>query len=423
MNIRKLALNAIEKILYQKGYCNIVINEYIEKFEFTLEEKNLFTKLVLGTVENKITLAYYLEPYLRKKQKSWVNSLLLMSIYQLVYLDIPEYAVVNESVSIANMTDRMVGSFVNGVLRNFLRDDIRTFDGLEDIKYLSVKYSYPSWLVSYLLKDYDFDTVTKILEEAQKVHPTYIRINTILISKQEVMNKLQEDGIEFTESDLVKNGLIVSKSLIDHPLFLEGKIIIQDLSSQLVSEIVNPLSNQTILDVCSAPGGKTSHLAAIMNNTGRIFACDVHQHKIKLMQKNFKKWKVKNVETELIDARKLSKVIKEESFDAVLADLPCSGLGVMGHKVDLKYNITYDSIQEIIDLQKEILDNIYMLVKKGGTLTYSTCTINKLENEQQIKSFLERHPEFTIIEERTILPYEYHTDGFYICKMKRKENA
>ena len=116
------------------------------------------------------------------------------------------------------------------------------------------------------------------------------------------------------------------------------------------------------------------------------------------MQKNFKKWKVKNVETELIDARKLSKVVKEESFDAVLADLPCSGLGVMGHKVDLKYNITYDSIQEIIDLQKEILDNIYMLVKKGGTLTYSTCTINKLENEQQIKSFLERHPEFTIIE-------------------------
>ncbi len=423
MNIRKIALNAIEKILYQKGYCNIVINETIEKFEFSPEEKSLFTKLVLGTVENKITLAYYLEPFLRKKQKPWVNSLLLMSIYQLVYLDIPEYAVVNESVSLANMTDRAIGSFINGVLRNFLREDVRSFDGLEDIKYLSIKYSYPTWLVSYLLKDYDFNTVTKIFEYNQQVQPTAIRVNTLLTTKEEVMNVLRQEEIEFEESELVQNGLIVHNSLIHHPLFNEGKIIIQDIASQLVGEVLAPKKDSTILDVCSAPGGKTAHLAALMENTGRIFACDVHPHKIKLMQKNFKQWKVKNVESELIDARKLGQVIKDESFDAILADLPCSGLGVMGHKVDLKYNITYDSIQEIIQLQQQILESIASLVKKGGNLIYSTCTINRLENEEQMNIFLSHHPEYEKQEERLLLPFEYHTDGFYVCKLKRKENA
>ena len=157
-----------------------------------------------------------------------------------------------------------------------------------------------------------------------------------------------------------------------------------------------------------------------MNNTGTIYACDIHPHKIKLMEKNFKRLGVTNVKTQLIDAREVHNVVKEESFDYVIADVPCSGLGVMSHKSDLKYNITYDAIQEIIKLQKEILLSSYPLIKKGGYLVVSTCTINKSENEQQIEYLLSKFPDLKVEYQKTILPYEYGTDGFFICKLKKE---
>ena len=206
---------------------------------------------------------------------------------------------------------------------------------------------------------------------------------------------------------------------ISHPLFIKGQIIVQDIASQVVSEIVAPQLNSKVLDLCSAPGGKTAHMAAIMNNTGEIYACDIYEHKLNLMKRNFKKLDVKNANLQLIDARFVKDYVKKEAFDYVLADLPCSGLGVLGHKVDLKYNITLDSINEIITLQQEILEASYNLVKKGGYYIMSTCTINNSENEEQIRQFLNNHPEYEIVEERKILPYEYLTDGFYICKMRR----
>lgn len=422
MNIRKLALQAIEKILYKNGYANIIINEYLNKYELTDEERRLFTKLVLGTVEKKLTLAYYLEPFLKKKQKTSIYSLLLMSVYQLVYLNIPDYTVVNEAVNIANTLDKMVGSFVNAVLRNFLRNELRSFDGLEDVKLLSVKYSYPTWLVAYLLKDYDYDTVVKILEFNDDVKHNAIRINTLKATTEEVTEVLNDEKIPYHQSDLVNDGLIVEESMVNHELFKEGKITIQDIASQMVTEIANPDMNSTIIDLCSAPGGKAAHLAAWMNNTGTIYACDIYLHKIKLMEKNFKRLGVTNTQVELIDARKVKDVVKHESFDYVLADMPCSGLGVMSHKCDLKYNITYDSIKEIIALQKEILDASYPLIKKNGYLIVSTCTINKSENEEQIAWLIEKYPNLKVEYEKTILPYEYGTDGFFICKLKKEEN-
>lgn len=420
MNIRKLALQAIEKILYKGGYANIVVNEYLSKYEFDDNDRRLFTKLVLGTVERKITLAYYLEPFLKKKQKPLINCLLLMSVYQLVYLNIPEYTVVNESVSLANMTDRMIGSFINAVLRNFLRTEIRTLDNLDEIQKLSIEYSYPTWLVAYLLKDYDYETVNKILEFNDEVKHDAIRINTLKTTYDEVTSILDKEKIEYQISDLVNDGLIVNKPLIRHELFVSGKITVQDIASQMVTEITNPEPDSIIIDLCSAPGGKTAHLAAWINNTGKIYACDVHPHKIKLMEKNFKRLGVENVKTQLIDAREVYKKVKEESFDYVICDMPCSGLGVMSHKCDLKYNITFDSIQEIIKLQREILDASYPLIKKGGYLTVSTCTINKSENEEQIEYLLSKYKDLTVEYQKTILPYEYGTDGFFICKIKKE---
>lgn len=421
MNIRKLALQAIEKILYKGAYANIVINEYLNKYEFNDSDRRLFTRLVLGTVERKITLAYYLEPYLKKKQKPLINCLLLMSVYQLVYLNIPEYTVVNESVSLANSTDRMIGSFINAVLRNFLRNEIRPLDNLDEIQKLSIKYSYPTWLVAYLLKDYDYEIVEKILEFNDEIKADAVRINTLKTTYDEVIEVLNKEKIDYQISDLVNDGIIINRSMVNHSLFKEGKITVQDIASQMVTEVASPEEDSLVIDLCSAPGGKTSHMAAWMNNTGTIYACDVHAHKIKLMEKNFKRLGVTNVKTQLIDAREVHKVVKNESFDYVICDMPCSGLGVMSHKCDLKYNITHQAIDEIISLQKEILKSSYPLLKKGGYLVVSTCTINKSENEEQIEYLTKLYPDLKVEYQKTFLPFEYGTDGFFICKLRKGE--
>ena len=240
VNIRKLALQAIERVIYKGGYANIVINEYLNKYELDDNDRRLFTKLVLGTVERRITLAYYLEPFLRKKQKPLINCLLLMSVYQLVYLNIPEHVVVNESVKIANSTDRMIGNFINAVLRNFLRAELRTFDNLDEIQKLSVEYSYPTWLVAYLLKDYDYETVSKILAFNDEVKSDAVRINNLKTNYDEVVKVLDKEKIEYQISDLVNDGLIINKSMVNHPLFKEGKITVQDIASQMVTEVTSP---------------------------------------------------------------------------------------------------------------------------------------------------------------------------------------
>lgn len=422
MNVRKLALEAINKITEDKGYSNVVVNETISKFELTAEDKSFFTNLVYGTVQNLITIDFYLQPYLdNKKTKGWIKNLLYMSVYQLLFLETPEYAVLNESVDIANIKSHAIGSFVNAVLRNFLRNGLRTLDNLDDIEKLSIKYSTPLWLVSYLLKDYPIDIVERILQESIIIKNDCLRVNTLKATKSQIIEMYTNENLEFKESNFVDNGLFVNESIIKHKSFIKGLVTVQDISSQKVAEVMAPKENDRIIDLCSAPGGKTAHLAAIMRNTGEIYACDIHPHKLKLMEKNFKKLGVTNVKIQLINANDVSKYVLEQSFDHVLADVPCSGLGVIGHKVDLKYHINLDSIEKIKIIQKQILESTYNLVKIGGFYTYSTCTINSEENNLQIKEFLEKHPQFEIVYEETILPFEHNSDGFYICKMRRND--
>ncbi len=420
MDPRKLAIEAVERIVDKGGFTHIVVNEYLKKFVLSEEDKAFFTKLTYGTVENLITIAYYLDPYIgSKRQKAWVKYLLYISIYQLVYLKTPEYAVVDSAVSIANIRDRAIGGFVNAVLRNFLRSPLREIAGLDEINTLSIKYSYPAWLVAFFLKDYSVEEVEKILEEYSKVKPTAFRVNTLKATKEEVMDELNNLSIEFEESKLANNFLLTPRNIQGTKLLKSGKIVIQDQAAGRVSEIVSPKESDYILDSCSAPGGKASHLSSLMNNKGRILACDIHQHKIKLMDKFFEHNGNTNIETLLVDARLIKDSYEEETFDSILADVPCSGLGVIGHKVDLKYQITFEAIEEIKVLQKEILESTWPLVKKGGYYTYATCTLNKEENEKQIKKFIKDRKDVEIVSEVTILPFEYHSDGFYICKMRK----
>lgn len=427
MNVRKLAIDAIDKIIDKGAYSNIVVNETLQKFELTIEDKNLFTNLVYGTLQYYLTLEYYLEPFItKKKPKHLIYNLLLMSIYQIVYLQIPSYAILDESVKIAKLKDMRLGTFVNGVLRSFLRTPLRDIENLlmegEKIHYLSVKYSHPMWLITFFLKDYSFEQVENILIENNKIKDDAIRINTIRSNKDEVKQLLKKDNIDFEDIDIVQNGLIIKKSVIDTDMFKLGFATVQDISSQMVSEIANPKPGSIIIDLCAAPGGKSAHLADIMKNEGKIFSCDIYAHKIKLMESLYKRLGVKICSCEQVDARLVKNYVKAKAFDYVIADVPCSGLGVISHKIDLKYRINLDSIDEIINLQKEILENSYDLVKPNGFLVYSTCTINKDENENQIKEFITKHPSFSIEVEKQILPQDYHTDGFYICKLRRASN-
>lgn len=423
MNVRKLAVDAIDKIMTNNAYSNIVVSDVLNKYELSNEDRGLFTNLVYGTLQNLLTIEYYLEPFIaKKKPKHWVKYLLYMSIYQLVYLKSPEYAVVNEATSIARVKDKQIASFVNGVLRNFLRSPIRDIEELknnDEIEYLSVKYSHPAWLVAFFLKDYSFEIVENILKENILEKKDAIRINTIKTTKEEVKKALDDLGIRYEESSQAKDALIVSSSIVNTQLFKDGLITVQDVSSQMTSLICDPNKNSAILDLCSAPGGKVAYLAALMENTGVIYACDIYQHKIKLMNDLFNRLGVTNVKTQLIDARMVNKHVKEGCFDYVLADVPCSGLGVISHKVDLKYRISLDAIDNILALQEEIIESTWRLVKVGGYYVYSTCTINKDENELLIKKFLEKHPNFEITYEKQILPTDFHSDGFYICKMRR----
>lgn len=422
MNVRKLALDAINTIIDKEAFSNIIVNEYLGKYQLSDADKGLFTNLVYGTIQHMLTISYYLEPFIKgKKVKRFIKHLLYLSVYQLVYLKTAEYAVVNEATEIAKAKDRHLASFVNGVLRNFIRTPLREIDEKDSVMYLSIRYSHPAWLVAYLLKDYKKDVVEKILIENSLKKDDAIRVNTLKITKQDVINELNNNGIPHSESDAVENGIVIYESVLGLDIFKDGKITIQDISSQMVSEVVNPNKNSNVLDLCSAPGGKTAHLAALMNNTGKIFACDIYEHKIKLMEQNFKRLGVTNVVPQLVDARRVKNHVDEESFDYVLADVPCSGLGVLSHKVDLKYRIDKKSIDEIVVLQKEILDATKKLVKVNGYYIYSTCTINKDENEKQIRKFLKENPNFEKVFEKQILPFENHSDGFYICKLKRVE--
>lgn len=420
MNIRQLATDAIEKILYKGAYVNITINEYFNKFDLTKEEKALFTILVMGTVEHKITLAYYLEPYLRKKQKPWVYVILMMSTYQIVYMNIENHYVVNEAVNLGNIKDRSVGGFINAVLRNLLRHELRDISADDEIKYLSLKYSYPTWLVSYLLSYYKFIELERLFAYNESAKKCVIRVNTLKADNDIIENKLKEENIDFKKHELVANGYVCDVPLMNSEMFKEGLITIQDIASQKVAEVLAPKKDATVLDMCASPGSKTAHLAALMENTGTIYACDIYQHKIKLMNANFKRLGVENVKTQLIDARKISDVVRKESFDYILLDMPCSGMGVMQHKVDIKYNLTYQSLEEIISLQKELIEASYKVLKKSGEIVISTCTINKAENEENIEEFIKNHKDMKVVYEKLYMPYDYETDGFFICKLVKE---
>lgn len=409
----QLARDAITRIINEEAYTNLVVSEVIEKHSLTEHERRLFTKIVYGTVEKYLLLDYYLKPYTQgKRLKPYLKNTLRMGVYMLFFMDIANHFVVNELVKIVKKKDYKGSQLVNAIFRSILKDGLKDIKASSYLEELSIKYSYPLSLVEEIYKQYPVDIESILNMDYQSNYNIY-RINTLKTTIEDVEKYLQVQQIRYK---IDKTTIWVENSLINDILFKSGKIIAQDSSSQKVGFVADPRVGNRILDACSAPGGKACHMATIMENQGEIVCLDVYEHKIKLIEENAQKQGITIIKPMVCDSREYK---TDELFDVIVVDAPCSGLGVMDHKVDLKYRMNVDTMNNLVGLQKEILDNLEQYVKVDGFLVYSTCTINQNENNKQIDEFLKNHTNYEKIYEEQFLPNNLG-DGFYICKLQRK---
>lgn len=427
---RNLALKVLEDVLVNQAYSNIALNKHLKGSQLSAADKGLVTELVYGTVTRKLTLEWYLSHFIEDRDKldNWLYVLLLMSTYQLQYLDkVPDHAVVNEAVELAKFRKKGSEKLVNAVLRRILRE------GLPDIASIkrknkrdSIAYSLPVWLVSKLKEEYGEERSQAIFESLLKRNKASIRV-TDLSRKEEIKTLLSA-----SDSILSNTGLVKEQGYFaGHDLFAEGAITIQDESSQLVAPTLHLQGEEKVLDACAAPGGKTVHIASYLT-TGQVTALDLYDHKLNLIQENAERLGVADrVRTEKLDARKVHDFFGQNCFDRILVDAPCSGIGLLRRKPDIKYNKETADFMSLQEIQLEILGSVCQTLRKDGIITYSTCTIVSEENFQVVQTFLERHPEFEqvkleheckdILKDGCILitPELYGSDGFFISQFRK----
>lgn len=432
VNTREIALDCIMEILEKKQYSHYVIKQILDKYGYLDKRERSFIKRVTeGTIERGIELDYVLDSFSKtpvKKMKPLIRSLMRMSAYQLLYMDgIPDAAVCNESVKLAGKRGfSSLKGFVNGVLRNIARNKENIVYPSEETDLsacLSVRYSQPAWIVDMWLSRFGVDKTEKILKGLLEERPLTVRVDENLDKreKQALLEKISRAGIEFCPI----NGLSYAYELKNPdnveniPGFAEGKLMIQDAGSMEIVEMAQIEKGQYILDVCGAPGGKALHAACKLNNTGFVRVRDISERKAALMEENIKRSGYGNIEAEVFDATVFD-AGNVEKADVVIADLPCSGLGAMGRKGDIKYRVKKQDIPEIAALQKRILSTVWRYVKPGGRLVFSTCTLTEGENEENTRWFLENFP-FVKENEKTLFPGIDETDGFYMASFLRKE--
>ena len=427
---RNLALAVLEDIFVNQAYSNIALNKHLKGSQLSAADKGLVTEIVYGTVARKLTLEWYLSHFIQDRDKldNWLYVLLLMSAYQLCYLDkVPDHAVVNEAVKLAKARKKGSEKLVNAVLRRILREgwpDIETIKRKN--KRDSIAYSLPVWLVSKLKEEYSEERAQAIFESLLVRNKASIRV-TDLSRKEEIKTVL-----EASDSPLAASGLVKEQGhFAGHDLFLEGAITIQDESSQLVAPTLDLQGDEEVLDACAAPGGKTAHMASYLTS-GKVTALDLYDHKLDLIQENAQRLGVADrVQTQKLDARKVHEFFGRDSFDKILVDAPCSGIGLLRRKPDIKYNKETADFASLQQIQLEILGNVCQTLRKGGIITYSTCTIVSEENFQVVEAFLESHPEFEqvkleheckdILKDGCILitPELYESDGFFISQFRK----
>lgn len=421
VNIRALALELLLEITSGRSFSHTAIGRALEKYQYLDKQDRAFlTRLTEGTVERMLEMDHIIDRYSRTppgKMKPVIRNILRMSVYQLRYMDrIPDAAVCNEAVKLAQKKGfGSLKGFVNGVLRAIAREK----DAFVP-ESLSVAYSVPQWIVDQWTEEYGEETALRMMQSQYEERPLSIRVNLQRIGKQPLMERLRAEGVEVREVEGVDCALNISG--YDHlralASFREGLFHVQDISSMRAALMADPKPGDFCIDVCAAPGGKSLHLAELMGGSGMVEARDLTDGKVELIEENIRRSGAGNIRAVRMDATVLDEGSAARA-DVVLADLPCSGLGVLGKKRDLKYRMSREQQKELVRLQRSILDVVWQYVKPGGTLLYSTCTVHKEENEGNVRWFLERHP-FILKEQVQMLPGVGPWDGFYVAKMERK---
>ena len=424
--IREIALKTLYKIDKEKAYSNLALDEQIRENRRFLENRDigLISELVYGVTTWRLTIDEILKKYSKirlKKISIWILNILRMGIYQIIFLEkIPKSAAVNESVSLAKRYGHHSSSnFVNAILRKVEKKDYdQLFEIKNDEERISKTTSMPEWIVKRLLDKNKIEEVQKICEALNEKPQMTIRINTLKINKEQLEQQLKENNIEFEETDL-EDFIVIKKvkNIEKLDLFQEGYFTIQDKSAGLTSIILSPKENEIVLDACSAPGGKTTHLAQIMNNKGKIIAWDIYKHRLNLVEENSKRLGIGIIKTENQNATEMKEEYIE-TFDKILLDVPCLGIGVIKRKPDIKWQRKEDDITEITKIQLRILQVCSRYLKNGGDIVYSTCSILEDENDSIIDKFLEENKNFKVVNKKKIFPSKSQ-DGFYICKMKK----
>lgn len=442
---RELVLEILMEVTRQEEYIHIVVRNVLEKYQYLEKQERAFiSRVAHGTLERMIELDYMIDQFSSvkvRKMKPVIRNILRMSVYQLKFMDaVPDSAVCNEAVKLAQRKGFYnLKGFVNGVLRSIARDKVGVrYPKEEDARsYLSVRYSMPEWIVGKWLDSYGRETTEQMLASFLEPGPLTIRTNLERISPEELKKRLEERGISVQKAPYLEYAFSLSgyDYLGAIPEFAEGLFQVQDVSSMLAVEAADPQKGDVCMDVCAAPGGKALHLAEKLRGSGCVDARDLTEYKAERIRENVDRMGVKNVRVSVWDACVRDEDARE-TVDVLLADLPCSGLGVLGKKPDLKYRMTEKQQEELAALQKEILGNVQAYVKPGGVLVYSTCTICSEENERNVQWFLEHFPfdaeplEGGIWEKMEIgttkagylqlLPGIHGCDGFFIAKFRKK---
>lgn len=436
---RELVLGILLEVTRDGEYSHIALRNVLNKYQYLDKQERAFiTRVTEGTLEHMIEIDYIINQFSKvkvNKMKPVIRNILRSAVYQLKYMDsVPNSAACNEAVKLAAKKGfTSLKGFVNGVLRNIERN-------LADITYpddLSIQYSMPEWILNQWLENFDKNTVETMLQDFQKEKPTTIRCNLNQMTKEQLIESLEQEGVQVTQHPYLPYALQISgyDYLGDLRSFQSGAFYVQDISSMLVAHIANPKPEDVVIDVCAAPGGKSLHMSELLDGTGHVEARDLTDYKVNLIRENIMRSGLRNVNAVKWDATVLDEQSTEKA-DIVIADLPCSGLGVLGKKTDLKYKMTEDTQKDLVALQRTILSTVKEYVKPEGVLVYSTCTIHARENMDNVHWFLEENKEFELvsIKERLceelkndvqeegclqLLPGIHESDGFFIAKFKK----
>ena len=437
---REVAFKVLKDAEKNRTYSNIAVDRALSQSELSGADRGLVTAIVMGVVERKLTLDAMISSLSQKGEQtdSDARVLLRMGIYQLYFLDrIPDHAAVNETVALA---PKRLRGFINAVLREFLRR--RESGRLESLfpsreedmlGYLSVKYSFPKDVCAEFIKIYGTERTEVIFEKFNSAPPLTLRINTLKISRDDYAGRLRESGIDFRLSDRLENAVLLDGVAYNElPGVDEGWFFIQDEASQICVEALGAESGETIVDVCSCPGSKSFGSAIRMKNEGKIYSFDLHKSKLPLIEKNAERLGISIIGTAERDGRNPDESLFGRA-DRVLCDVPCSGLGVIAKKPEIRYK-SISEFERLPEIQYEILSASARYVRKGGILVYSTCTVLPRENRENVERFLSEHKDFEAVDFRvgelrsaggmlSLSPDIDGTDGFFVAKMRRKENV